>query len=194
MNSPFRGFLTSFRVQVQIQGNLTGVGVQVPPRTQIHGPDLRLFISKINWPNESAGHRGNSSSSSRTQTLRACAMLPVLRLTGPRCTDRRIGAAGTIELAAVTHAQLIHSRLGVAPAPAAEMGSWSSPVFSVLVAQQVNRCWYLAKDSYDGCGRRSTWGGGDRPAETAGISELGMLREGASRFLAPVRPRRYPQG
>ncbi len=30
MKSPIRGFLTSFRVQVQIQGNLTGSRVQVP--------------------------------------------------------------------------------------------------------------------------------------------------------------------
>jgi hypothetical protein len=36
MSSPIRGFLTSFRFQVQIQGNLTGFRVQVPPRTQIH--------------------------------------------------------------------------------------------------------------------------------------------------------------
>jgi hypothetical protein len=33
MNSPIRGFLTSFRVQVRNQGNLTSLRVQVPPRT-----------------------------------------------------------------------------------------------------------------------------------------------------------------
>ena len=31
MNPPFRGFLTCFRVQAQIQGNLTDFRVQVPP-------------------------------------------------------------------------------------------------------------------------------------------------------------------
>jgi hypothetical protein len=33
MNFPIRGFLTSFRVQAQIQGNLTDFRVQVPSDT-----------------------------------------------------------------------------------------------------------------------------------------------------------------
>ena len=46
MNSPIRGFLTSFRVQAQIQGNLTDFRVQVPSRTHIHISDLRLFAAR----------------------------------------------------------------------------------------------------------------------------------------------------
>jgi hypothetical protein len=65
-------------------GNFPRLRVQVSPRTQIHAPDLRLFVCKINWSSEFAGHGGKSLSSSRTRTLRACATLPVLRLTRPR--------------------------------------------------------------------------------------------------------------
>jgi hypothetical protein len=37
MNSPIRGFLTGFRVQVQMQGNLTGFRVQVSDTLKPHG-------------------------------------------------------------------------------------------------------------------------------------------------------------
>ena len=73
-------------------------GGSSPPRTQIHDPDLRVFVSKMNRPNESAGHRGKGSSSSRTRTLRACAMLPALQLTWPRRADRRLRSASTGEI------------------------------------------------------------------------------------------------
>src|SRR5690348_2067150 len=37
MNSPVRGFLASFRVQVQIQGNLTALGFKSPRDTRTGG-------------------------------------------------------------------------------------------------------------------------------------------------------------
>ena len=59
MISPIRGDLTRFRVQV-------------PPRTQIHDPDLQLFVCRLEWMSNAAGHRHGSSTPSRTTTLRAC--------------------------------------------------------------------------------------------------------------------------
>ena len=52
-----------------VRGCTNTSGDQVPPRTQVYSSDLRLFVSKINWPDKSAGHRGESLSSSRTRTL-----------------------------------------------------------------------------------------------------------------------------
>jgi threonine dehydratase len=41
-----------------------------PPRTQIHDPDLRLFVYRLKQASNAAGHRHGSSSPSRTSTLR----------------------------------------------------------------------------------------------------------------------------
>ena len=43
-----------------------------PPRTRIHGLDLRLFVYRLERASNAAGHRHGSSTPSRTATLRAC--------------------------------------------------------------------------------------------------------------------------
>ncbi len=83
MNSPIRGFLTSFRVQVQIQGNLTGFRVQVPPRTHIQVPDLRLYASPYDLGTQSRRSQtwGFKSLSDTSQPFAHAAMTPVPQLT-----------------------------------------------------------------------------------------------------------------
>ena len=58
MNSPIRGFLTSFRVQAQIQGNLTAVGVQVSDTLK---PHERPFTGMLDRHPSSASGRGECS-------------------------------------------------------------------------------------------------------------------------------------
>jgi hypothetical protein len=47
-------------------GNSPRLGVQVPPRTPIHAPDLRLFVSLCANVDETAAHSHGGSSPSRT--------------------------------------------------------------------------------------------------------------------------------
>jgi hypothetical protein len=58
----------TWSVQLRHHAQLVGLA----PRTQIHGVDLRLFVYRLGWASNAAGHRHGSSTPSRTATLCAC--------------------------------------------------------------------------------------------------------------------------
>jgi hypothetical protein len=77
---PNRGFLPYLRTQAQNRGKRANFWVQVPPRTHIHAPDLRLFVWLHVNVDKTAAHRHKCSSPSRTHAYvherRAASLIP----------------------------------------------------------------------------------------------------------------------